>query len=99
MKKIITVTVLAISAFGLYFVTGGSQETLAQPQSQTFSAGVVAAEMPMGGTIEVLGKFKSCHLQSYEKYSEFNSACYIYKNDQQVWVVESVNAVCRAVCE
>jgi len=84
---------------GLLLAVYYSSPIKAKGNSQTFSAGVVAAELPAHSHIEVLGDAHYCHLQSAERQDTKSSACYIYKNEQQLWVIESVNAICHAVCE
>jgi hypothetical protein len=67
--------------------------------SHTFSAGVIAEQATGDSHVAVLGEYQYCRLASAEKQDPLNSACYIYKNAQQLWVVESINAHCQAACE
>ncbi|WDE00010.1 hypothetical protein [Thalassomonas actiniarum] len=67
--------------------------------SLTFRASVTAADIQKyPAEITLLGAYDKCRLVRAFKKDPEHSACYLYQDEQQLWVLKSYAAICKTRC-
>ncbi|WP_281556079.1 hypothetical protein [Thalassomonas sp. RHCl1] len=67
--------------------------------SQTFRASVTAVDIQKyPPEITLLGAYDKCRLVRAFKKDPEHSACYLYQDEQQLWVLKSYAAICKTRC-
>lgn len=68
----------------------------------TFSASVIAQEPIEPANppvIRQLGQHQQCRVTHADKQATPTAACYLYRDAQDYWYVEQVDAVCYTTCQ
>lgn len=88
--RVLLILLLLLLAFTLSFKP-------AKGASASFKASIIGWQPEAQSKTQVLGEFASCKVVKALKFDNFNSACFL-KKENKVWQLESFASQCEVEC-